>query len=210
MVFVMHDFVSLRVITCTQVLFHEKPFAGINGSGKHANWSVGTDTGLNFFYPGKTEAGMRKGGWGWQASTGAQRYLEIWCCGLQGCFSVASCKVWPRFTTPAPKAGSVESRFNVCLIPSCTSHTHDLSNSSIQPLSLRPVPSYMSQPLPVWPMAFPNTTRWSDALWPTLATIIAWVRKRLLPPSSPCAVAQKLVADGWDETLMTTLFISPR
>ena len=38
------------------VLFHEKPFAGINGSGKHANWSLGTDTGLNFFYPGKTEA----------------------------------------------------------------------------------------------------------------------------------------------------------
>merc|ERR1712193_157544 len=37
------------------VLFHEKPFAGINGSGKHANWSIGTDTGINFFYPGKTE-----------------------------------------------------------------------------------------------------------------------------------------------------------
>jgi len=37
------------------VLFHEKPFAGINGSGKHANWSVGTDTGVNFFYPGKTK-----------------------------------------------------------------------------------------------------------------------------------------------------------
>jgi len=37
------------------VLFHEKPFAGINGSGKHCNWSVGTDTGINFFYPGKTE-----------------------------------------------------------------------------------------------------------------------------------------------------------
>eukprot|EP00427_Karlodinium_veneficum_P011192 CAMPEP_0169086188 /NCGR_PEP_ID=MMETSP1015-20121227/13562_1 /TAXON_ID=342587 /ORGANISM="Karlodinium micrum, Strain CCMP2283" /LENGTH=772 /DNA_ID=CAMNT_0009146329 /DNA_START=62 /DNA_END=2380 /DNA_ORIENTATION=- len=36
------------------VLFHEKPFAGINGSGKHCNWSVGTDTGANFFYPGKT------------------------------------------------------------------------------------------------------------------------------------------------------------
>jgi glutamine synthetase len=36
-------------------LFHEKPFAGINGSGKHNNWSVGTDTGLNFFYPGKTD-----------------------------------------------------------------------------------------------------------------------------------------------------------
>ena len=38
------------------VLFHEKPFAGINGNGKHANWSVGTDTVLNFFYP-KTEEG---------------------------------------------------------------------------------------------------------------------------------------------------------
>merc|ERR1719183_2742407 len=38
-----------------QVLFHEKPFAGINGSGKHANWSIGTDTGMNFFYPGKTD-----------------------------------------------------------------------------------------------------------------------------------------------------------
>mmetsp|Transcript_50346 Transcript_50346/g.90409 ORF Transcript_50346/g.90409 Transcript_50346/m.90409 type:complete len:707 (+) Transcript_50346:55-2175(+) len=38
-----------------QVLFHEKPFAGINGNGKHANWSIGTDTGLNFFYPGKTD-----------------------------------------------------------------------------------------------------------------------------------------------------------
>jgi len=42
-----------------QVLFHEKPFAGINGSGKHANWSVGTDTGLNFFYPGKNEEGQK-------------------------------------------------------------------------------------------------------------------------------------------------------
>merc|ERR1712039_650555 len=37
------------------VLFHEKPFAGINGNGKHANWSIGTDTGVNFFYPGKTK-----------------------------------------------------------------------------------------------------------------------------------------------------------
>jgi glutamine synthetase len=36
-------------------LFHEKPFAGINGSGKHNNWSVGTDTGINWFHPGKTE-----------------------------------------------------------------------------------------------------------------------------------------------------------
>jgi len=36
-------------------LFHEKPFAGINGSGKHNNWSIGTDSGLNFFSPGKTQ-----------------------------------------------------------------------------------------------------------------------------------------------------------
>jgi len=38
-----------------RALLHEKPFAGINGSGKHNNWSVGTDTGLNFFYPGKKD-----------------------------------------------------------------------------------------------------------------------------------------------------------
>lgn len=36
-------------------LFHEKPFKGINGSGKHNNWSIGTNTGLNFFHPGKTD-----------------------------------------------------------------------------------------------------------------------------------------------------------
>jgi glutamine synthetase len=37
-----------------RVLFHEKPFAGINGSGKHSNWSLGTNTGVNLFSPGKT------------------------------------------------------------------------------------------------------------------------------------------------------------
>jgi len=36
------------------VLLHEKPFAGINGSGKHNNWSLSTDTGVNLFSPGKT------------------------------------------------------------------------------------------------------------------------------------------------------------
>lgn len=36
------------------VLFHEKPFAGINGSGKHNNWSMATDTGVNLLAPGKT------------------------------------------------------------------------------------------------------------------------------------------------------------
>jgi glutamine synthetase len=35
------------------ILFHEKPFAGINGSGKHNNWSLSTDTGVNLFSPGK-------------------------------------------------------------------------------------------------------------------------------------------------------------
>jgi len=40
------------------VLFHEKPFKGINGNGKHCNWSVGTDTGVNFFYPGKTDKSL--------------------------------------------------------------------------------------------------------------------------------------------------------
>ena len=36
------------------VLLHEKPFAGINGSGKHVNWSLSTDDGINLFKPGKT------------------------------------------------------------------------------------------------------------------------------------------------------------
>ena len=37
-----------------KVLFHEKPFAGINGSGKHNNWSLSTDTGVNLLSPGST------------------------------------------------------------------------------------------------------------------------------------------------------------
>ena len=35
-------------------LLHEKPFAGVNGSGKHNNWSMGTDTGVNLLEPGET------------------------------------------------------------------------------------------------------------------------------------------------------------
>ena len=35
-------------------LLHEKPFAGVNGSGKHNNWSISTDTGINLLKPGKT------------------------------------------------------------------------------------------------------------------------------------------------------------
>lgn len=37
-----------------KMLVHEKPFAGVNGSGKHNNWSLGTDTGIGLFTPGKT------------------------------------------------------------------------------------------------------------------------------------------------------------
>ena len=37
-----------------RILLHEKPFKGVNGSGKHNNWSLGTDTGVNLLGPGKT------------------------------------------------------------------------------------------------------------------------------------------------------------
>ena len=37
-----------------RVIFHEKPFAGVNGSGKHCNWSIATNTGVNLLSPGKT------------------------------------------------------------------------------------------------------------------------------------------------------------
>lgn len=39
-----------------QVLLHEKPYKGVNGSGKHNNWSIATDTGINLLSPGKTAA----------------------------------------------------------------------------------------------------------------------------------------------------------
>ena len=39
-----------------RVLLHEKPFAGINGSGKHNNWSISTNTGVNLLDPGRTPA----------------------------------------------------------------------------------------------------------------------------------------------------------
>jgi glutamine synthetase len=39
------------------VILHEKPFKGVNGSGKHNNWSLGTDTGINVFSPAKTPKG---------------------------------------------------------------------------------------------------------------------------------------------------------
>ena len=42
------------------ILFHEKPFAGINGTGKHNNWGLNTDTGVNLFVPGETEDENRR------------------------------------------------------------------------------------------------------------------------------------------------------
>ena len=46
----MKDIAKKHKLRC---LLHEKPFAGVNGSGKHNNWSVMTDTGINLFNPGK-------------------------------------------------------------------------------------------------------------------------------------------------------------
>lgn len=40
-----------------RVIFHEKPFSGINGSGKHNNWSLMTNTGVNLFSPGRNPKG---------------------------------------------------------------------------------------------------------------------------------------------------------
>ena len=48
---------TLKKVACQhglQCLLHEKPFAGVNGSGKHNNWSITTDDGLNLLDPGKT------------------------------------------------------------------------------------------------------------------------------------------------------------
>ncbi len=55
-----HQMVTMQVMQNTArryglvCLIHEKPFAGVNGSGKHNNWSMGTDTGLNLLDPGDT------------------------------------------------------------------------------------------------------------------------------------------------------------
>src|ERR1700761_2522104 len=57
-----HQMLTMQILQNTArryglvCLLHEKPFAGVNGSGKHNNWSVGTDTGLNLLEPGDTPA----------------------------------------------------------------------------------------------------------------------------------------------------------
>ncbi len=57
-----HQMITMQVMQNTArrygliCLLHEKPFAGVNGSGKHNNWSMGTDTGLNLLDPGDTPA----------------------------------------------------------------------------------------------------------------------------------------------------------
>jgi glutamine synthetase len=55
-----HQMLTMQVLQNTArryglvCLLHEKPFAGVNGSGKHNNWSMGTDTGNNLLEPGET------------------------------------------------------------------------------------------------------------------------------------------------------------
>ncbi|MGH2880510.1 MAG: glutamine synthetase III [Solirubrobacteraceae bacterium] len=55
-----HQMITMQILQNTArryglvCLLHEKPFAGVNGSGKHNNWSMGTDTGLNLLDPGDT------------------------------------------------------------------------------------------------------------------------------------------------------------
>ena len=44
----------MHAATNFRVLLHEKPFKGVNGSGKHCNWSLGTDRGALLFAPGRT------------------------------------------------------------------------------------------------------------------------------------------------------------
>jgi glutamine synthetase len=57
-----HQLVTMQIMQNTArryglvCLLHEKPFAGVNGSGKHNNWSMGTDTGLNLLDPSDTPA----------------------------------------------------------------------------------------------------------------------------------------------------------
>jgi glutamine synthetase len=57
-----HQMLTMQVLQNTArryglvCLLHEKPFAGVNGSGKHNNWSMGTDSGLNLLEPGETPA----------------------------------------------------------------------------------------------------------------------------------------------------------
>ena len=48
---IMHKVAAKHGLVC---LLHEKPFAGVNGSGKHNNWSIATDTGVNLLSPGDT------------------------------------------------------------------------------------------------------------------------------------------------------------
>src|SRR6201996_6064210 len=55
-----HQMITMQILQNTArryglvCLLHEKPFAGVNGSGKHNNWSMGTDTGANLLEPGET------------------------------------------------------------------------------------------------------------------------------------------------------------
>jgi glutamine synthetase len=56
------------------VLNHEKPFGGMNGSGKHCNWGLNTDTGINLYNPGDGEAPF-------MAFTGRSPFFLLFCFG---------------------------------------------------------------------------------------------------------------------------------
>ena len=60
-------------------LLHEKPFAGINGSGKHDNWSLATDTGENLLKPGKTPARTPSSCCSWRRLSRAWTSIRICC-----------------------------------------------------------------------------------------------------------------------------------
>ena len=72
-------------------LLHEKPFAGVNGSGKHDNWSLSTDTGKNLFKPGSTPGRTPSSCCFWRPSS------RVWTTIRSSC--------GPRWPSPATTTG---------------------------------------------------------------------------------------------------------
>jgi len=63
-------------------LLHEKPFAGVNGSGKHNNWSISTDDGRNLLDPGTTRRKMPSSSFSWWLSSRLLMIMRICCASL--------------------------------------------------------------------------------------------------------------------------------
>ena len=72
---------------CFRALLHEKPFKGINGSGKHCNWSMMTDTGVNLLAPGKTPKNNIQ-------------FLTFFVCAIKAANDYGSCLL---YTSPSPR-----------------------------------------------------------------------------------------------------------